>query len=75
LGFNNTEIKELLTKAENNMNEEERKKQYQRAQEIEAEERMRIYLYLEHNTYGASKTVNFKPRLDEMFKAYEITRK
>ncbi|NOU96888.1 ABC transporter substrate-binding protein [Paenibacillus sp. LMG 31456] len=75
LGFNHPELKDLLSKAENNMNQEERKQQYQRAQEIEAQERMRIYLYLEHNTYGVSKTVNFKPRLDEMIKAYEITKR
>ena len=72
LGFKNEELVDLLTKAESNMNEEERVQQYQRAQEIEAEERMRIYLYLEHNTYGVNKSVNFKPRLDELFRLYDI---
>ncbi|SDD79451.1 peptide/nickel transport system substrate-binding protein [Paenibacillus sp. UNCCL117] len=75
LGYTNPQLKEILTKAESNMNETERAALYKQAQEIEAEERMRIYLYLEHNTYGVNKAVSFQPRLDEMIKAYEIKRK
>lgn len=75
LGFKNQELLDLLKQAENNMKPEDRSKQYLRAQEIEAEERMRIYLYLEHNTYGVNKKVIFEPRLDEMFRAYDIKKR
>lgn len=72
LGFENEELVDVLKRAQNNMNEAERIQLYQRAQEIEAEERYRIYLYLEHNAYGVNKSVRFQPRLDEMFELYEI---
>ncbi|GIP33433.1 ABC transporter substrate-binding protein [Paenibacillus sp. J2TS4] len=72
MGYDNPELAELLTQASTNMNQEERAKQYQRAQEIVAEERMNIYLYLEHNTYGVSKSVDFTPRLDERMVAYDM---
>ncbi|WP_245954408.1 ABC transporter substrate-binding protein [Paenibacillus flagellatus] len=75
VGLPNAELEELLKKASVNMNEEERKKQHERAQEIIAQEFMQIYVYLEKNTYGVSKSVQFSPRLDELIKAYEITKK
>lgn len=73
LGYDNPELLDILNKAKSNMNQEERAELYQQAQEIEAEERMRIYLYLEHKVDGVNNEVNFQPRLDEMFKAYDIS--
>jgi peptide/nickel transport system substrate-binding protein len=75
VGLKNAELEDLLKKATVNMNEAERKKQHERAQEIIAQEFMQIYIYLEKNTYGVNKKVNFTPRLDELIKAYEITKK
>lgn len=75
LGLSNPELEAVLKKAAKNMNQDERKAQYQKAQELEAAQFMRMYLYLEHNSYGVNKAVNFTPRIDEMFKAYEITKR
>jgi len=75
LGLKNPELEDVLKKAEKNMNQEERKALYQKAQELEADQFMRTYLYLEHNSYGVNKSVNFTPRIDEMFKAYEIKKR
>lgn len=75
LGLSSPELEEILKKAEKNMNQGERDTQYQMAQQVEANQFLRLYLYLEHNSYGASKSVNFTPRLDEMYKVYEISKR
>jgi peptide/nickel transport system substrate-binding protein len=73
--YSNPEVDKLLAEAEKNMNLQEREKQYQRVQEIIAEERPNIYLYQMNANYGISDRINFEPRLDEMLFADEITLK
>ena len=63
--FDNEEVEKLYTDAVKNMNKEERIKQLQRIQEIVAEERPHIFLYQTKASYGARKTLEFQPRLDE----------
>lgn len=75
LGYDLPELEELLKAAAVNMNQDERKQQYERAQEIVAETRMNIYVYLEHNTYGVSNAIEFEPRIDEKLLGYEIKRR
>ncbi|WP_042121654.1 ABC transporter substrate-binding protein [Paenibacillus senegalensis] len=75
LGYENQELEDLLRAAAVNMNPEERKEQYLRAQEIVADMRMNIYVYLEHNTYGVSDDIVFEPRIDEKLLGYEIRRR
>lgn len=73
--YNNPEVDELIAAARINMNPEERAAQYKRIQEIVAEERPHIHLYLEKSNYGVSDRLDFTPRLDEMLYAPHITRK
>ncbi|MBD1378946.1 ABC transporter substrate-binding protein [Metabacillus arenae] len=75
LSYSNPEVDSLLAQANTNMNPEDRKKQYLRVQEIIAEERPHIYLYLQSDSYGVSNDINFKPRADQMLYAQEITKK
>ncbi|WP_096187116.1 ABC transporter substrate-binding protein [Evansella halocellulosilytica] len=70
----NEEFDELFFDAEVNMDPDERLSQYQRAQEIIAEERPHIYLHSIDMNYGVSDLVDFDPRLDEMYYANEINR-
>lgn len=70
----NDEVEELLQVAESNMNTEERIAQYQRVQEIIAEERPQIYLFQMDSVYGLKANINFEPRLDEMFYVDDITK-
>ncbi|SOC40183.1 ABC transporter substrate-binding protein [Ureibacillus acetophenoni] len=70
--FNNAEFDELLEAASVNMDPVEREKQYQRAQEILAEERPRIFLFQYDQTLAISDTLLFTPRLDESLYADEI---
>lgn len=70
----NEEFDELFFDAEVNMDPDERLSQYQRAQEIIAEERPHIYLHSINMNYGVSDLVDFDPRLDEMYYANEINR-
>lgn len=73
--YDNPEVEELLVAAESNMNKEERAEQYQKAQEIIAEDRPQIYLYQVSSIYGHNERIEFEPRLDEMFYVDEITLK
>lgn len=73
-GYSNPEVDKLLDEANVNMNFEERTKQFQRVQEIIAEERPFIYLYNEMAHYGVSDRIEFTPRLDEMWYAIDIKR-
>ncbi|MFD0679478.1 MULTISPECIES: ABC transporter substrate-binding protein [unclassified Paenibacillus] len=71
--YNNPEVEELLQSAEKNMNPADREKQYQKVQKIFAVERPTIYLYQMKGNYGVGPKVDYKPRLDEMYFAEEIT--
>lgn len=64
--YRNEEVTELWEQALNNMNFDEREEQYQRIQEIVAEERPKIYLYHQNEVYGVSDDVIFTPRTDSM---------
>jgi peptide/nickel transport system substrate-binding protein len=75
MGYDNPELVEVLTGSTTNMDVEERKQQLQRAQEIEVEDVLRIYLYLEHNNYGVNNSIEFNPRIDELIIAEEIRSK
>lgn len=71
--YNNPEVDELIAAARVNMDTEERAQQYMRIQEIIAEERPHIYLYLEKSNYGVNDAIQFNPRVDEMLIASEIS--
>jgi peptide/nickel transport system substrate-binding protein len=71
--YKNEEVDELIQAARVNMDPEERKKQYQRIQEIVAEERPHIHLHLQKSNYGVSDQINFTPRVDEMLYVPSIT--
>ncbi|TBL80889.1 ABC transporter substrate-binding protein [Paenibacillus thalictri] len=75
LDYSNKEVDDLLKAALVNMNPKDRTAQYQRIQKIVADERPHIYLYSEQGLYGVKKTINFKPRTDEMLYVPEITKK
>lgn len=75
IDYKNEEVDQLIAAARINMNPEERSKQYQRIQEIAAEERPHIHLYQEKSNYGVSDRLNFAPRKDEMLFVPDITRK
>jgi peptide/nickel transport system substrate-binding protein len=75
IDYKNDEVDELIAAARTNMNPEERLKQYQRIQEIAAEERPHIHLYNEKSNYGVSSGLNFTPRVDEMLFVPDITKK
>lgn len=74
-GYKNEELDELLTKAEVNMDLDERVEQYERAQEIIAEDLPYIYLYAEMVNYGVSDSIEFTPRSDEMIYAKDMVKK
>lgn len=74
-GYKNEEFDALMDKAEKNMDADERVKQYQRAQEIIAEDLPYIYLYAEKVTYGINDSIEFTPRPDELINAKDLTKK
>jgi len=74
-GYYNEEFEELVEEASVNMDVDEREEQYQRAQEIVAEDRPYIYLYAEKANYGVSEYIDFTPRADEMLFAKDIVKK
>lgn len=73
--YNNSEVNDLLLAAEQNMNAEEREQQYQKAQEIIAEERPQIYMFQLDAITGINDRIEYEPRLNEMFYADSITLK
>lgn len=73
--YNNPEVEELLQSALKNMNLEDREKQYQKVQQIFTADRPSIYLYQMKGIYGVGASINYTPRLDEMYYAEEITAK
>ncbi|RIU90064.1 ABC transporter substrate-binding protein [Oceanobacillus picturae] len=73
--YKNEEVEELFNAAGQNLDEEERKKQYQLIQEIVAEERPHIFLYQNAVNYGVSESITFTPRLDEAIRFDDLTKK
>ncbi|WP_368653227.1 ABC transporter substrate-binding protein [Ornithinibacillus sp. 4-3] len=71
--YDNPQTDKLITDAIQNMDLEERTKQFQEAQELIAEDRPHIYLYQVEGIYGVNERLNFEPRLDEMFYVDDIT--
>lgn len=71
--YANEEVDELLNEAAYNMNEEERSEQYQKVQEILAEDRGVVYLFQLEGRYGVSDRIDYTPRLDELYVVDEIT--
>ncbi len=72
--FSNPECDALYKKASANMNQEERVKEFQRIQQIAAEERPHIPLYQLKATYGVNQRIEFTPRIDELSVVTEIHR-
>ncbi len=65
----------LQTVEPENMNVEERNKQYQQVQEIIAEEVPHIPLYLENYFTAVSDAIVFKPTQDKFINIWEIKSK
>ncbi|UUI02357.1 ABC transporter substrate-binding protein [Oceanobacillus jeddahense] len=71
--YQNDEVEELFNLAGRNLDEGEREEQYQRIQEIIAEERPHIFINQSVVSYGVSDYLNFEPRLDEVILFDNIT--
>lgn len=71
----NKETDRLFFEAGRNLNVEERRAQYQRIQDIVAEERPHIALFQLKGIYGVSDKITFIPFLNETIKVSEIKRK
>lgn len=63
--YKNPEVDKLLDDAMYNMNEEERAEQYKKAQEIVAEDRVRIFLFQLDQFMGISDRLKYEPHIDE----------
>lgn len=72
VGFYSPEYEELVLAAKENMDLEERERQYHRITEWIAEERLMIHLFQLDTIYGVSDRVQWEPRLDEMIWVYDI---
>lgn len=72
--YYNKEVEELYHAAGRNLDFDERAEQYQKIQEIVAEERPHIFLYQGSVNYGVKADINFTPRLDEIFRYDDISR-
>lgn len=68
----NEEVEKLYHDAGRNLNDEERAEQYQKIQEIVAEERPHIFLYQQGVNYGVNAELEFPPRLDEVIRFDDI---
>lgn len=76
LYYNSPEVDELFSKAENNMNIEERNEQFKQIQQIVADEVPYVFLYHEKYFTGINKQrLEFTPRVDRAFRADEIKAK
>ncbi|MUV37141.1 uncharacterized protein JNUCC1_00947 [Lentibacillus sp. JNUCC-1] len=73
--YDNPETEQLIQDAMSNMDPDERVEQYQKAQEIIAEDRPQIYLYQINSIYGVNDRLDFTPKLSEMLYVDEITLK
>ncbi len=75
LDYYNEEIEDLLFEASRNMDLDERDAQYQKAQELLAEDAAAIVLHQESINIGVNDRVEFVPTMDEMIYVESITRK
>lgn len=73
--YYNEEVEKLFHDAGRNLNEQERIQQYQKIQEIVAEERPHIFLFQQGANYGVSDSLEFAPRLDEVINFSDIKKK
>ncbi|KGR78726.1 peptide ABC transporter substrate-binding protein [Ureibacillus manganicus DSM 26584] len=73
--YSNPEVDALLDAADKNLNTEEREKQYQKVQEIVAEEVPIIPLFQIYSFTGVNDRINYEPRIDEMILIENITLK
>ncbi len=73
IGFDSPEYSELVLAAAQNMDLEEREKQYQKIAEWIAEERLMIHLFQLDTIYGVDESVIWEPRVDEMIWVYDIS--
>lgn len=71
--FYNEEAEELYYTAIGNNNDDERIEQYQRIQQIAAEERPHIFLYQLPAFYGVDSNIQFSPQIYEYFRFDDIT--
>lgn len=75
IGYKNEEIDELLQEAEIGMDQDQRIEQYQRVQEIAAEELPHINLHQLEQAFAVSDRINFTPSLDELIDIKSVTSK
>ncbi|GAA3407328.1 ABC transporter substrate-binding protein [Paenibacillus hodogayensis] len=73
--YNNAEVDKLLKNAAKNMNAKEREQQYQAVQQQIVKDRPAVYLFQLKGRYGVSDKIDYKPRLDELYVADEISLK
>lgn len=71
----NEETDRLFFEAGKNMNVEEREGQYQRIQDVVAEERPHIPIYLMKGVYGVSDRIEFTPYFKEQITLKDVKRK
>ncbi|HLR65707.1 MAG TPA: ABC transporter substrate-binding protein [Virgibacillus sp.] len=73
--YYNEEVENLFQEAGRNLDEKERAEQYQRIQEIVAEERPHIFLYQQGVNYGVNNSLEFNPVINEAILFDEVTKK
>lgn len=71
--YNNPEVEKLLQDALVNMDPESREAEYQKVQQIFAEDRPAVYLFQMEGVFGVTDSIKYSPREDEMYYAQEIT--
>ncbi|MFS0728246.1 ABC transporter substrate-binding protein [Paenibacillus sp. 1P07SE] len=74
-GYSNPRVDELLDAAAVNMDPDSRAEQYKEIQQIVAEEMPYIYLYQDVSFMGMSDSLDYEPRIDQMFHVDEIKSK
>lgn len=72
--YYNEEVEELFHEAGRNLDMEERSAQYQRIQEIVAEERPHIFLFQQGSDYAIRENVKFTPNLNEVILFDDISK-
>ncbi len=74
-GYSNAEVDQLLEEAEFSLDEDLRAQNYQKVQQIVAEELPILPLFQVDQFYGVNKGVELKPRLDELLYVPDIKKK
>ncbi|MBY7144584.1 ABC transporter substrate-binding protein [Virgibacillus sp. NKC19-3] len=72
MDYSNSEVDELFDSANSNMDSDEREKQYQKIQEIIAEERPQILLYSEMANYGTNLSISLTPYINDEIRFNDI---